>query len=93
MVDHTIGGFKHSKTSDYTTSSDGRVDIDINNDDDELEIEETIRPIGRDKAKKKAYSLILPDHKFDLQKILSRSIFLLPTLKCIWNSKKEKLRL
>ena len=45
---------KRTKTgsSGYTTSSDARVGLDLNQDD-ELELEEIVRPMGRDKAKRK----------------------------------------
>ncbi|XP_052619840.1 uncharacterized protein LOC111908712 [Lactuca sativa] len=45
---------KRTKTgsSGYTTSSDARVGLDLNQDD-ELELEEIERPIGRDKVKRK----------------------------------------
>ncbi|XP_052622261.1 uncharacterized protein LOC128127644 [Lactuca sativa] len=45
---------KRTKTgsSGYTTSSDARVGVDLN-PNDELELEEIVRPMGRDKAKRK----------------------------------------
>ena len=45
---------KRTKTgsSGYTTSSDARVGLDLNQDD-ELELEEIVRPMGSDKAKRK----------------------------------------
>ena len=39
-------------SSGYTTSSGVRVGLDLNQDD-ELELEEIVRPMGRDKAKRK----------------------------------------
>ncbi|XP_023763016.2 zinc finger CCCH domain-containing protein 14-like [Lactuca sativa] len=39
-------------SSGYTTSSGVRVGLDLNQDD-ELELEEIVRPLGRDKAKRK----------------------------------------
>lgn len=44
----------------YTTSSDARVGQDLS-DDDEIKLEEIIRLIGRDKAKRKGKGL-LPLH-------------------------------
>ncbi|XP_023745124.1 glutathione S-transferase T3-like [Lactuca sativa] len=45
---------KRTKTgsSGYATSSDARVGLDLNQDD-ELELEEIVRPMGRDKVKRK----------------------------------------
>lgn len=46
---------KRSDTS-YTTSSNARVNIDLNEEEDELELNEVVRPIGRDKAKREGSS-------------------------------------